>query len=717
MKRLTLFLAFLLASISVAHATDAYVSPAPAQGGTGAGSACTSVAPCATIALGSAVVTAGGTVFVSPGVYPGGVLVTKNGSAGNVITYQCTTVGACRIIPGLNDANLGYAFLDGNGLGAARGDYVKIDGFEIDGTDFNGGTPWRLGIFSNGDHVTLSHNIVHDLGTHFNCSASGGSALQVDSFYGGGNAVIDSNVVHNVGPVGCNLIQAIYTSSPIETIQNNLIYDVAGGCIYQWHNATQATVVNNTCVNTKGIAMGVGEPNATAASPGARGANVSVQVTSGTLLTFTNLPTVTNGWAAWNDSKGTSCWPANTLISSQTGTPGAAGTITLSNSIACTVATADLLDFMPISDNNIISNNIVIGSSYCYFDYGALGLNMTRTNNLCFNNTNANIIANGQSMTGTVTTDPSFVGGNAKGASGDYHLLTASPAKFTGTNTNKPTLDINGLTRPNPPSIGAYEFFAQSPISNIGPVVVGSSVGSSSAGNPASYTPGQLSVSGYGNLSDSGACLPIINKNPGALVATKTLCVDNNGSLVIRGFAGQKIWTLFDNGSSAFGQFANPHGNIGATCFSNLGLPSAGGQGIVQNCRYTLATVSTGSASTNTLTADTLAAGSYNCVNMPDNSAGTFSYQFNAIDMTTPANTYGITVGSGLYKRGNGVATMAISGLATQVVTASGTTTGAAVALTADTTNGCFHLTFQNPATADIWSAGAYIDVIESPPD
>lgn len=717
MKRLALAFIFLLGMSVAASATDAYVSPAPAQGGTGAGSACTSVAPCATIALGSAVVTAGGTVFVSPGLYPGGVLVTKNGSAGNIITYQCTTRGACKIIPGLNESNSGVAFYAGNGSGAARSDYVTIDGFEIDGSDFNGGTEWRIGIFSYGDHVTISHNIVHDIARHFACGSSGGSGIQIDSWYGAANGTIDSNVVHDVGPSGCNLVQAVYASSNNELIQNNLVYNINGACITQWHNVTASTIVNNTCVNTRGLGLGVGEPDETVGAPGARGKNVSVQVTTGTLLTFSNLPTVTNGWAAWNDSKGGSCWPANTTIVSQTGTPGAAGTITISNTITCTVATSDLLDFMPISDNNIVSNNILAYGVYGYSDFGALGINNVRSNNLTFGNLNANSVANGQSLTNNVSTAPQFVGGLAVGPGGDFRLLAASPAKFGGTNTNKPTLDITGRARPNPPSIGAFEFITPSALTALGPGTIGSSVGSAGAGNPAAYGTAQLTVAGYGNLSNYGACLPLINTNPGAITGNKTFCVDNAGTLVVYGFAGQKLWSLFENGSAAFGQYANPHGNIGATCFSNLGLPAAGGLGIVQNCRYTLATVNTTSASAKRLTADTLTAGSTNCINMPDNSAGTFSYQFNAIDMTTPANTYGVSVGSGLYKRGAGVGTMVISGLATQVVTASGTTTGAALALTADTTNGCFNFTFTNPATADVWSSGLYVDIIESPPD
>jgi hypothetical protein len=78
---------------------------------------------------------------------------------------------------------------------------------------------------------------------------------------------------------------------------------------------------------------------------------------------------------------------------------------------------------------------------------GGLDSGSTAVNCLYFNN------ANGDGTTGTnpVLADPLFSG------SGDFHIKAASPAKAAGTPTGAPTTDYDGITRPNPPSIGALE--------------------------------------------------------------------------------------------------------------------------------------------------------------------------------------------------------------------------------------------------------------------
>lgn len=58
-------------------------------------------------------------------------------------------------------------------------------------------------------------------------------------------------------------------------------------------------------------------------------------------------------------------------------------------------------------------------------------------------------------MTGTnaVLADPQF----ADAANGDFHIWPNSPAAGAGTSVGAPTHDLDGLLRPSPPSIGAYE--------------------------------------------------------------------------------------------------------------------------------------------------------------------------------------------------------------------------------------------------------------------
>ncbi|MGI4791083.1 MAG: choice-of-anchor Q domain-containing protein [Janthinobacterium lividum] len=60
--------------------------------------------------------------------------------------------------------------------------------------------------------------------------------------------------------------------------------------------------------------------------------------------------------------------------------------------------------------------------------------------------------------TGNIDKDPLFV--NA--TTGDLHLKPGSPCRGAGTSTGAPATDLDGNPRPNPPSMGAYEFVPSS---------------------------------------------------------------------------------------------------------------------------------------------------------------------------------------------------------------------------------------------------------------
>ncbi len=65
--------------------------------------------------------------------------------------------------------------------------------------------------------------------------------------------------------------------------------------------------------------------------------------------------------------------------------------------------------------------------------------------------------------TGNIAADPLFVrniGANGSSDPGDLHLQAASPAAARGTHTGAPATAIDGQTRHNPPSMGAYEAVA-----------------------------------------------------------------------------------------------------------------------------------------------------------------------------------------------------------------------------------------------------------------
>jgi hypothetical protein len=77
-----------------------------------------------------------------PGSYPGGFVTRASGTAVARIHYLSTTKYGAEIVP---PANSTYNTAWGN-----RGDYVTIDGFEIDGTNAQGGTLWADGIYTAG---------------------------------------------------------------------------------------------------------------------------------------------------------------------------------------------------------------------------------------------------------------------------------------------------------------------------------------------------------------------------------------------------------------------------------------------------------------------------------------------------------------------------------------------------------------------------------------
>jgi hypothetical protein len=66
---------------------------------------------------------------------------------------------------------------------------------------------------------------------------------------------------------------------------------------------------------------------------------------------------------------------------------------------------------------------------------------------------------NGLKATGTVSSDPLFVGYSATAAAPNFHLTSSSPAIGRGTATNAPSTDIDGKARNSTVGfdIGAYQ--------------------------------------------------------------------------------------------------------------------------------------------------------------------------------------------------------------------------------------------------------------------
>jgi hypothetical protein len=134
--------------------------------------------------------------------------------------------------------------------------------------------------------------------------------------------------------------------------------------------------------------------------------------------------------------------------------------------------------------NNTCYDIASVGSADTLEVHGALGSltppNMTVTNNLIvllpgeqylqqarqvgFSGANNDWFGAGAAptqFTNNLNLDPLFVSPGTTSAA-DFHLQSSSPMIGAGTNTVFSTTDIDGKLRPNPPSIGAYEFGAGS---------------------------------------------------------------------------------------------------------------------------------------------------------------------------------------------------------------------------------------------------------------
>ncbi|QYF93528.1 DUF1565 domain-containing protein [Massilia sp. PAMC28688] len=215
---------------------DIYVSPTGSD--TAAG---TQAAPFRTIARASRAATAGVTVRVLPGTYPGGFQTTASGTAEAPIRYVSTTPRGAKIVPPANSVS--------NSAWDNRGSYVQIEGFEVNGSATQSGTKWLMGLYTAGSFATIKNNYVHHIAKTVACAGSGGG-IGADSYYKGRANIISSNVVHDVGPTGCATFLGVFVNTASTRVDNNLIYNISNAGIRLWHDATHNVIVNNTVFNT-----------------------------------------------------------------------------------------------------------------------------------------------------------------------------------------------------------------------------------------------------------------------------------------------------------------------------------------------------------------------------------------------------------------------------------------------------------------------------------
>lgn len=107
-------------------------------------------------------------------------------------------------------------------------------------------------------------------------------------------------------------------------------------------------------------------------------------------------------------------------------------------------------------DAGIYFNTVYGNTNTCI--HGESSSGAIARNNICFGNGSDSIDESGGSITDSnnLFTDPTFV----SAAGGNFHLTMGSTAIGAGVAVGGITTDLDGVTRTNPPDIGAYQFVA-----------------------------------------------------------------------------------------------------------------------------------------------------------------------------------------------------------------------------------------------------------------
>lgn len=142
------------------------------------------------------------------------------------------------------------------------GDYVTINGFEINGANTStSGTPWRIGVLTRSSNVSVESNHIHHIAVKTeDCKSSGGGGIVGDSYYGGKDIDMVGNWVNDIGPTtACNFHHGLYMSTS-GNITNNIVHRVGLAGVHLWHDANRVNISNNTIFNTpKAIIVGTGQ--------------------------------------------------------------------------------------------------------------------------------------------------------------------------------------------------------------------------------------------------------------------------------------------------------------------------------------------------------------------------------------------------------------------------------------------------------------------------
>jgi Abnormal spindle-like microcephaly-assoc'd, ASPM-SPD-2-Hydin len=353
--------------------------------------------------------TGGAICHVAPGTYNSNdasleIITTHNGSASQPIIFQSDTKWGAKIVCNGTPGNFGYCW-------EAQGNYQVVKDFEIVGG--SSPQPTAVGLRLTGGSVPTHNiqavgNLVHNFAPECNHTAGLGGAGIINNGNTASNSFI-GNVVYDIGvnpPSGgynvCSLHTGLYMASPGGVVENNIVYQVDFTGILTWHGATGLAITNNTVfhIGRDAILIGCGDSGCTS--------NIS---------------------------------------------------------------------------NTLVANNIIRNSNNAIRTEGSVGPNNVCTNNDLFANTTNFIFDSGTTpcaQSANLTSDPQMAsfsltpgvpsvnGGVVSWPSASFRLASGSPAIAAGRASSSclsggaspciPSTDFSGKVRPNPPSIGPYEF-------------------------------------------------------------------------------------------------------------------------------------------------------------------------------------------------------------------------------------------------------------------
>ncbi|UUZ54944.1 hypothetical protein LP419_03025 [Massilia sp. H-1] len=110
------------------------------------------------------------TVRVLPGTYSGGFQTIASGTADARIRYVSEVKRGAKIVPLASSTTIS--------AWDNRGNYVDIDGFEVNGSATQAGTKWLNGIYTAGSYGSVRNNYVHHIAKTVACSGSGGGSAR-----------------------------------------------------------------------------------------------------------------------------------------------------------------------------------------------------------------------------------------------------------------------------------------------------------------------------------------------------------------------------------------------------------------------------------------------------------------------------------------------------------------------------------------------------------